>query len=390
MPHSAAINQNSSDSLHVSLNSLSLTDSSTEVHKTSIVKRGHSGLNPFEKFLRPALEAAPVVNSSGELNPFKLYSPRNPSVQSIEDLARNTIPRHLSALQRTRRFTLQETDVLFVHARQFQEKWSVSEESFRNWKTLLSGWIEFPAVMLLNPSWGDYLPFQEMVVESTTLSWLQETLAKIQLELDDVIIFDIFPMLRDELLKDVQERMGPAKGKELVRDSFALTKASLSLIRPQILLSCQCCTKSSNEKWGFFDDPLATRLCSSVQASQKGEVRVIEADALRIQVVQGMHPQYVIQYQPSLEKHLVGLFAQVLGPFGTWHSRRMAMHDAAKVLFKLLASLRLQTQLYRRLCQEGAEIGGEQPVTARRLKELEAQLAGWECVFVEESFFPVQ
>ncbi|KAJ5971821.1 uncharacterized protein N7479_001739 [Penicillium vulpinum] len=203
MPHSAAVNQDSSDSLQVSLNSLSLTDSLTEAHETGIVKRSPRGLNPFEKFLRPGSEAAPVVNGSAELNPFKLYFSRNPSVQSIEGLTRNTIPRQLSALQQTRRFTLQETDALYVQARQFQEKWSVSEESFLNWKKLLSGWIEFPAVMLLNPSWWDYLPFQEMVVESTTLSWLQETLAKMQLELDDVIIFDIFPMLPDDLMKDV-------------------------------------------------------------------------------------------------------------------------------------------------------------------------------------------
>lgn len=49
-------------------------------------------------------------------------------VQSIEDLTRDVIPQHLARLQQSRRFTLDETDALYVQGRHFQGKWRVSEE----------------------------------------------------------------------------------------------------------------------------------------------------------------------------------------------------------------------------------------------------------------------
>lgn len=49
---------------------------------------------------------------------------------------------------------------------------------------------------------------------STTLSWLRKMLAQIQLGLDDMITFDMFPMLRNDLLDDVMEQMGLAKRNE--------------------------------------------------------------------------------------------------------------------------------------------------------------------------------
>lgn len=57
---------------------------------------------------------------------------------------------------------------------------------FLNWKALLSGWVDFPAVMLLNPGPQDHVPFHEMLDRSTTLSWLRETLAGTQLGLEIV------------------------------------------------------------------------------------------------------------------------------------------------------------------------------------------------------------
>jgi hypothetical protein len=67
-------------------------------------------------------------------------------------------------------------------------------------------------------------------------------LAEMQLGLDEVIVFDMFPILPDDLLEHVLQKLGPAKREELAQDSFALTRASLELIRPRILLSCQCRT----------------------------------------------------------------------------------------------------------------------------------------------------
>lgn len=352
------------DPLQGSLAGLSLTD----VRETRTGEREPSRFNPFEAFIPPASEA------TGDLG-------RNPG-QSVEDLTREVIPRHLDELQQLRQFTLHENDALYAQGRQFQRKWSVSEEGFLNWKALLSGWVEFPAVMLLNPSSWDHLEFDEMEGMSTTLTWLREMLAQVQLGLDDVIIFDMFPMLRDDLRNDVMKRMGPAKRDELARESFALTKASLAIIRPQVLISCQCCTKPTNERWGFFQDTLARNLCSSVPESQSERVRAVNVSAHQIQVVQGMHPQYVVQRQPDLEEVLAGLFRRVLGPFGMWQSRRVViqqgLRDAGAMLLGLVALLRLQVQLYARLCEQAVGSGVEGPVVVRRVKELGTQLADWE------------
>lgn len=143
--------------------------------------------------------------------------------------------------------------------------------------------------------------------------------------------------------------------------------------------------KFTDEKWGFLDSRLGTRPCSSVKGSpQSGLVKAIEADGHHVQVLQGIHPQYMVQFEPDQEDDLAGLFVRVLGPFGTCHAWRMAMHqglrDAAEVLVRQLAPLRSQMQLYRRLCEQATEIGVKEPVAVRQLKELEAQLAEWERV----------
>jgi hypothetical protein len=217
---------------------------------------------------------------------------------------------------------------------------------------------------------------------STTLSWLRKMLEQMQLGLDDVVIFDMFPMLRDDLRDDVIKRMGPAKRDRLARESFALTKDSLAIIRPRVLISCQCCTKPENKQWGFFKDTLAWNLCSSVLKSRSERVQMVGAYAHQMYVVQGMHPQYVVQQQPDLEEVLVRLFRRVFGPFGTWQSRRAVMQqglrDAGAMLLGLVALLRLQAQLYERLCAQAEGNGVEGPVAVRRVKELGAQLADWE------------
>lgn len=197
--------------------------------------------------------------------------------------------------------------------------------------------------MLLNPSPWDHLLFHEMAYRSTTLSWSRNILAENGLR-PDVIFFDAFPMLRDDLRDNALKRMGPAKLEELARESFALTRASLALIRPQVLISCQCCTKLGHERWGFFDDVLARQFCSSVEWAKSGRVQRVDVGGHWMHVVKGIHPQYVVQRKPNLERVLAGLFTRVFKSFGEWQSRRAAMQqglrDAGKVLLEHVVLLR--------------------------------------------------
>lgn len=69
---------------------------------------------------------------------------------------------------------------------------------------------------------------------------------------------------------------------------------------------------------------MAQQLCSSVAGAQLGQVRRVDVDGHRMHVVQGMHPNYVVQKRPDLEGVLQGLFVQVFRGFGAWKLRREA------------------------------------------------------------------
>ncbi|KAB8245504.1 hypothetical protein BDV35DRAFT_356638 [Aspergillus flavus] len=221
-----------------------------------------------------------------------------------------------------------------------------------------------------------------MVDESPTLSWLQKTLKELQLQLEDVIILDTFPMLRDKLRDDTLRQMGPARRDELARESFALTRASLALIQPRVLVSCQCCTRPGNDRWGFFNnDELAEQLCSSGVRARSRQVRELDLSGHKMHVVQGMHPQYVMEREPTQKEVLVELFTQVFRPFGMWQSRRAAMQqqlrDAGAVLLRLVMLLQQQMKLYGQLCAQSGS-GVEGLLAAEHVEELRKQLAEWE------------
>lgn len=382
MSPASPLQDGSSDFGEALLTDLSLTDP----RETGIVEQEPSGFSPFLALLHPAPETGPVESNTDGFLPsagnLGTSTGECNSKQTIEKLTQEMIPKRLAELQKPRRFKLDETDDLCIQGRQFQKKWDIPEEGFNNWKALLSGWLEFPAILLLNPSPWDHLPFDEMVDKSPTLSWLQETLAELQLQLDDVIILDTFPMLQDDLRDDTLSQMGPAKRDELARESFALTRASLALIQPRVLVSCQCCTRPENDRWGFFNnDELAEQLCSSGVRARSRQVRELDLSGHQMQVVQGMHPQYVIQREPAQEEVLVELFAQVFRPFGMWQSRRVAMQqtlcDAGAVLLGLVVLLQRQMKLYGQLCGQAGS-GVEGPLAAEHVEELRKQLAEWE------------
>lgn len=104
----------------------------------------------------------------------------------------------------------------------------------------LSGWMEFPAVMLLDPCPWKHIPFRDMVEMSDTLSWIQVTLAGVQLIIDDVIIFDMFPMVQKDQLEATDQK-GQAK--------------------------------PDNGLWSLFNHKLARQLCSLIDEASQGRYK---------------------------------------------------------------------------------------------------------------------
>lgn len=309
-------------------------------------------------------------------NPFAPYL-KSGSLCSVNDLARMLIPKHLSSLQQTRLLEIDETCPIYVAGRKFQEKHGISEASFQNWLQLLCGYLDFPVILLLNPSRFDDLEFEEMVTRSSTLLWLRENLEILKLEMPDVIVLDTFPMITDELLASKQFL---EDWSELVADSFKLTWTCLRCIRPRILISCQCCSKPVDKTWGLFGDIRAMELCSSEAAARQELVKSVDVHGHRMLVVQGVHPQNVVQHNLKMEGVLKTLLTKVLGPFGQWKERQVTERREAAQREVVLARdgmtvLLKQMDFFEQICRHKNEI--ELTVAVGRVKEWRKQIENW-------------
>ncbi|RDK41115.1 hypothetical protein M752DRAFT_319859 [Aspergillus phoenicis ATCC 13157] len=196
--------------------------------------------------------------------------------------------------------------------RQLLVKHGISEASFQNWKELLCGWLDFPVILLLNPSPFDVLGYEQMVQQSPTLGWLEKNLEVLKLKLHDVIVMDTFPMVTDILL---ESKRFAEDLSELVTDSFELTWTCLRYIQPQIVISCQCSSKARNEKWGSSGGLRAEELSSSEAGARQELVKMMNVDG---------HHMFVVQHNQMMEGVLKKLFTKVLEPFGRWKERRLA------------------------------------------------------------------
>ncbi|BCS00252.1 uncharacterized protein AKAW2_50593A [Aspergillus luchuensis] len=315
-------------------------------------------------------------------NPFAPYLEQG-LPRFVEHLTREIIPERLSSLRQTRQLLVDESCPLYRAGREFQVKHGISEASFQNWKELLCGWLDFPVILLLNPSPFDVLGYEQMVQQSPTLGWLEKNLEVLKLKLHDVIVMDTFPMVTDKLLGSKRFAEDLA---ELVTDSFELTWTCLRYIHPQIVISCQCSSKVRNDKWGSSGDLRAEELSSSEAGARQELVKMMDVDGHQMFVVQGVHPQYVMQHNQMMEEVLKKKFTKVLGPFGRWKERRLAeRREAARAEVILgkesvrdgMKSLMKQMQLFNQICRQEGRNGAELSDAAKRVEEWRKQIEGW-------------
>jgi hypothetical protein len=115
-------------------------------------------MNPSTQSLDVTLEALSSFSLRGEQNQLETF---------IHDFL-------LPNIQSSRRISrLSPDDPFFQEARDIhweREDWN--GEGLSNYITLLCGILNFPAILLLNPSGWDYLPWNEMIENSPTLTWL--------------------------------------------------------------------------------------------------------------------------------------------------------------------------------------------------------------------------
>jgi hypothetical protein len=205
----------------------------------------------------------------------------------------------------------------FKPGRRFRKRWDIKAAPWDNFVRLLSGCLHFPFVLLQNPSNAHTQSFEEMR-QGYTINWLSEVLSRIGLSLNDVPVLDICALFSDE---DLQE-MDAEKRSRAVEDAYQLVEEMLRILRPILIISCQCMTQGTwkadgKEAWKPADNDLARRLCSSVPKTIALQAVAIDSGDLRIWVIRGFHPRRLC-YKPDLSPVLTKLFRDIYEPCVRW------------------------------------------------------------------------
>jgi hypothetical protein len=223
---------------------------------------------------------------------------------------------------------LQPNHPCFQFASQYAKKWAISDEAVQNHIKLACGYLNFPVILLLNPApTHEKLPFDQMVKNCKTLKWIEDVLREIGLELDDVIILDACTLLGSNPIDELA-RVG--RKEEAISEAYDVTQKMLQMLKPNIILSCQCSTSFS--KWGSGAHFIARELCSSIQRAKNKEVRRVATSGHIINVIQAYHPSGFLRldrgrnrkshHDPTGE-FLKGLFEKVYLPCVAWKNQHI-------------------------------------------------------------------
>ena len=226
----------------------------------------------------------------------------------------------------------------FDLARQYAKKWDISNEAVQSHIKLACGYLNFPVILLLNPApTHEHLPFDQMVGECRTLKWIENVLEGIGLELADVMILDACTLLSNDYIRQLEEE-GNGRKEQALSEAYDVTQKMLEMIKPSIIISCQCSTSFS--KWGTGGHVIARELCSSMRRAKNREVRKVNISGHTINVVQAYHPSSFLRldrcpngkshHDPS-GKQLQDLFQKLYLPCGSWKSQRTIVSNALVV-----------------------------------------------------------
>jgi hypothetical protein len=228
--------------------------------------------------------------------------------------------------------TLREDDPrLLALAKIFCKRWHIPEQAALNFTTLTSGQTKFPVIMLQNPTSDHHFEkFDNMIQKSPTLAWLQNVFHSLGLTIRDVIILDVCPLVSDQWIKKLKrddlDRAGMA-----VREAYFLTSQVLDIIRPRIILCCQCATKVFLQVepsiFAYNATDLAESLGSSVKGAKDNVVKTIEHSGRDIFAIQGFHPRYFMirrdegRSDDGAEELLRSRLREVLLPCSQWKKK---------------------------------------------------------------------
>ncbi|KFG84000.1 hypothetical protein MANI_030282 [Metarhizium anisopliae] len=241
----------------------------------------------------------PMVPPAPEGPIDSIRQPYMENIRCWSDVA-EILKRELISQQKLELIT--ENHVCFHPLKTFGEVWNIHKTALKNFVTLLCGYLQFPFILLQNPCKTHTLDYEEMLRRSPTLSLLSVALYEIGLTLDEVPTFDICSLFSDEDLSQMDEE----NRDRAVEESYALVEGVLRILRPRIVIVCQCVTNQGKWKsgqdgeklwsWKPARNPLARELCSSLTAFRNYEVQEVSLGNHVIYAVKGRHPIGVIRY----------------------------------------------------------------------------------------------
>lgn len=207
----------------------------------------------------------------------------------------------------------------------FRKKYNVSRNAWNNFVRLLCGYRKLPFIVLQNPTKDHDLEYDKMV-ECPTIRWMSETLTDIGLKLEEVPILDVCILLSTKNINYLGSS-GIDKW-AAVEESYQATQELVKVLRPKVVVSCQCATEgrvSWNRvvTWASAKNTLAQDLCSSRKLMKRACAKVIRMEGHTMWMVYGMHPMRLEYSQdPTEETILKQVIKDVYGPCKLWLDRR--------------------------------------------------------------------
>ena len=198
-------------------------------------------------------------------------------------------------------------------------RWAIPVRAAQNFMFLACGNLKFPVLLLQNPSTGhDTLDSEAMVRDCPTLVWVKDVLEGLGLSINDVVILDVCPLLSDVWLKSTTE----TQVQEAIKEAYELIENILVLLRPEIVIACQCATGNPSIPFGLHASEFTRELGSSWStAEQKRVVRLQHREHV-FNIVQAYHPRSFIgrgdANAPKRETLLKETLTHFLAPCGKW------------------------------------------------------------------------
>ncbi|WDK09165.1 hypothetical protein CGRA01v4_00443 [Colletotrichum graminicola] len=213
--------------------------------------------------------------------------------------------------------------------------------------------------------------FEEMI-KGPTLDWISEQLKTCGLSIDEVPILDICSFFSDDDL----EEMGSKERYEAVNASYGLALDILAILKPEVILCCQCTTKGywehGREVRRPAADPLARRLCSSIDDTKMERAEPIDIRGHTAWVVKGFHPGHLV-HRPDREPVLIRLFGEIFEPYGRWKRRVISetLEEMTNKIDMLISNLELHKSKLDGVCWNKTLVKGTSELIAALVKHKE-------------------